>query len=165
MRQSMPAVFIVSLLVFLTFPVHAGSVDRSKSIVIKQFTASVKGAAGLPEAVRSAVIQTMTDDATFKSIVKEEEAKDAPADYVLEGVLVNFEAGNAAKRLMVGFGSGRSHAVFEFSIKDKSSGNVVWKKTIKQTASFWFNGTTSSAAERAELPDGLAKKLVEEIKK
>lgn len=165
MRQSMPALLIVSLFVFLATPVSADSVDISKSIMVKQFTASVKGAAGLPEAVRSAIVQTMTDDGTFKSVVKEEEAKDAPADYVLEGVLVNFEAGNAAKRLMVGFGSGRSHAVFEFSIKESSTGNVVWKKSIKQTASFWFNGTTSSAAERAELPDGLAKKLVEELKK
>ena len=48
----------------------------------------------------------MRDDGTFKSLVKEEEAKGAPAGYVLEGTFVNFVAGNAAKRLMVGFGSG-----------------------------------------------------------
>ena len=165
MRQSMPVVILVSLLVLgLSSPVSAGSVDLSKSLVVKQFTASVKGAAGLPEAVRGSVVQTMRDDGAFKGVVKDEEAKDAPAGYVLEGVLTNFEAGNAAKRLMVGFGSGRSHAIFDFVLKD-STGNVVWKKSIKQTASFWFNGTTSSAAERAELPDGLAKKLVEELKK
>jgi hypothetical protein len=78
--------------------------------------------------------------------------------------LVDFAPGNAAKRLMVGFGSGRAHAEFEFTLKDPTSGDTVWKKKIKQTASFWFNSTTSSAAERSELPDGVAKKLVEELK-
>ena len=67
--------------------------------------------------------------------------------------------------MMVGFGSGRAHAGFEFTVKDATTGDVLWHKTIKQTASFWFNGTTSSAAERAELPEGLAKKFVEELKK
>jgi ABC-type uncharacterized transport system auxiliary subunit len=153
------------MLLVASVDANAKSVDPSKPIMVKSFTASVKGAAGLPEAVRGAVIQTLKDDGTFKSVLKEEEAKGAPADYVLEGTLVNFEAGNAAKRLMVGFGSGRSHAVFEFVVKEASTGQVVWQKSIKQTASFWFNGTTSSAAERAELPDGVAKKLVEELKK
>lgn len=36
---------------------------------------------------------------------------------------------------------------------------------IVVTAGPWFNGTTSSAAERAELPDELAKKLVKELSK
>jgi hypothetical protein len=65
--------------------------------------------------------------------------------------------------MMVGLGTGRAHANFEFVLKNASSGEVVWQKTIKQTASFWFNGTTSSAAERAELPEELAKKLVKEL--
>ena len=166
MRPKSYLLLLASPLLLLAICVDArgGSVDPGKPIVIKAFTASVKGAAGLPEAVRGSVVQTLKDDGTFKSIIKEEEAKDAPAGYVLEGDLINFEAGNAAKRLMVGFGSGRSHAVFGFVLKD-AAGQVVWKKQIKQTASFWFNGTTSSAAERAELPDGLAKKLMEELKK
>jgi hypothetical protein len=167
MQKRLALLVFVSLLVFPAISVnaHAKSVDLSKPIMVKSFTANVKGAAGLPEAVRGAVVQTMKDDGAFKSVLKEEEAKDAPADYILEGQLVNFEAGNAAKRLMVGFGSGRSHAIFDFVVKEASTGQVVWQKSIKQTASFWFNGTTSSAAERAELPDGLAKKLVEELKK
>jgi Domain of unknown function (DUF4410) len=158
---------LVSIFVLFTICTEAATktVDLSKTVMVKSFTASVKGAAGLPETVRGAVIQTLKDDATFKSILNEEDAKDAQTDYVLEGTLVNFEAGNAAKRLMVGFGSGRSHATFDFVLKEASTGQVVWQKSIKQTASFWFNGTTSSAAERAELPDGLAKKLLEELKK
>jgi uncharacterized protein DUF4410 len=167
MRSRLALLHLASLflLVAICIDANANSVDPSKPVVVKQFTASVKGAAGLPEAVRGAVIQTLKDDGTFKSVLKEEEAKDAPANYVLEGQLVDFDPGNAAKRLVIGLGSGRSHATFDFVVKEVSTGQVVWQKQIKQTASFWFNGTTSSAAERAELPDGLAKKLMEELKK
>ena len=103
----------------------------------------------------------------FSSVLTPEEAKEKDkATFVeLSGKLVDLEQGNAAKRMMVGFGSGRAHAGFEFTVKDATTGDVLWHKTIKQTASFWFNGTTSSAAERAELPEGLAKKFVEELKK
>jgi uncharacterized protein DUF4410 len=170
MRQRLALLLSSSLLAFFATSVYAGnkSVDLSKPIIVKAFTAKVKGAAGLPEAVRGAVVQTMRDDGEFTSVLKEDdaEAKTAPQpNFTLEGELVDFEAGNAAKRLMVGFGSGRSHARFDFSLKNSSTGEVVWQKSIKQTASFWFNGTTSSAAERAELPDGLAKQLVNELKK
>jgi hypothetical protein len=75
MRQSMPALILVSLLILLlgiSIPGSAGSIDLSKSVVVKQFTASVKGAVGLPEAVRGSVVQTMRDDGTFNGIVKEE---------------------------------------------------------------------------------------------
>jgi len=142
-------------------------VDLSKAVIVQPFEAGVKGAVGLPDATRSAIIQHRKDEGVFSSALTPEEAKEKDkATFVeLSGKLVDFEQGNAAKRMMVGFGSGRAHAGFEFTVKDATTGDVLWHKTIKQTASFWFNGTTSSAAERAELPEGLAKKFVEELKK
>jgi len=170
MRHSLGLLVFSFLLVNCAVPVYGSnkSLDLSQPIIVKSFTAKVKGAAGLPEAVRGAVVQTMRDDGAFKNVLTEADATASSApqpNYILEGELVDFAAGNAAKRLMVGLGSGRSHARFEFSLKNSSTGEVVWQKSIKQTASFWFNGTTSSAAERAELPDGLAKQLVNELKK
>ena len=139
--------------------------DQTQSIVVLPFESSVKGASGLPEATRTAIIQMIKDEALFAAVLTPEEAKDKDKATMLElsARLVDFEPGNAAKRVLVGFGGGRAHAGFEFAIKD--SKGEVWKKTVKSTASFWFNGSTSSAAERAELPEGVAKKLVEELKK
>lgn len=77
---------------------------------------------------------------------------------------VDFAADKAAKRLMIGSGTGRAHAGFEFTLRDATTGEVVWQKTIKQTASYWFNEFTSSSGERAELPEKAAKKFVEELK-
>lgn len=142
-------------------------VDLSKTVVILPFEAAVKGATGLPEATRMAIIQQMKDEGVFAAVLTPEEAKEKDKATLVEitGRLVDFAPGNAASRLLVGFGSGRAHAGFEFMVKDSSTGDILWKKTIKQTASFWFNSTTSSAAERAELPEGLAKKLIQELKK
>lgn len=141
--------------------------DLGKTLVVKPFESTVKGAATLPEATRQAVIQMMKDEAVFSAVLTPEEAKDKekPGLIELEAKLVDFAPGSAAKRLMVGFGSGRAHAGFEFTFKDAATGEILWQRTVKQTASFWFNSTTSSAAERSELPEGLAKKLIQEVKK
>jgi len=165
------------LLLLLSQPYQALAgekpLDGYKSLVVERFDSSVKGAIGLPDAVRSACVQAIKEDGLFSEVTTaEEEAAKAGATEAgkagllrLSAQLVDFEPGNAAKRLMVGFGSGRAHAGFEFTLRDPATNQIVWQKRLKQTASFWFNGTTSSAAERGELPEALAKKLVEELKK
>ncbi len=171
MTRKIAVIFGWACLVLLVVTVYAAEhskkgVDLSKTAVVLPFESAVKGAAGLPEATRAAVIQTLKGDGVFAAVLTPEEAKDKDKTTLVEisARLVDFAAGNAAKRLTVGFGSGRAHAGFEFTFTEPATGTIVWKKTIKQTASFWFNGTTSSAAERAELPDGLAKKLEQELK-
>jgi len=143
-------------------------VDLSKTAVVLPFESAVQGAPGLPEATRAAVIQTLKESGTFAAVLTPEEAKDKDKATLIEisARLVDFAAGNEAKRLMLGFGSGRAHAGFEFTLKDPVSGETVWQKTIKQTASyaFNFNAFTSSSGERAELPKKVAKKLVQELK-
>jgi uncharacterized protein DUF4410 len=167
----MVLVFVIGL----GFQAHAGkkALDDYTNVVVERFESSVKGAIGLPDAVRGACVQAIKEDVVFSEVVTTEEDKskngeNAPVKTAvlrLSGHLVDFDPGNAAKRMMVGFGTGRAHASFDFTLRDPATGRVVWQKRVKQTASFWFNGTTSSAAERGELPEGLAKKLVGELKK
>jgi hypothetical protein len=139
-------------------------VDLSKIGVVVPFESAVQGAPRLPEATRAAVIQTLKDSGTFAAVLTPEEAKDKATLIEISARVVDFAAGNAAKRLMVGFGSGRAHAGFEFTPKDPVTGETVWQKTIKQTARLAFSAYSSSSAERAELPEKLAKKLVQELK-
>ena len=174
MKLRLRNVLLVLLLAW-TCQAHAGkkTLDNYKSVVVEVFDASVKGALGLPDAVRGACLQAIKEEGLFTDVSTAEDEKtktgeqDPPKLGLLRltGQLVDFDPGNAAKRLMVGFGSGRAHAEFEFALRDPATGQIVWQKKLKQTASFWFNGTTSSAAERGELPEGLAKKLVQELKK
>jgi uncharacterized protein DUF4410 len=147
------------------------SLHSYNSVVVQPFETAVEGTFGLPEATRSAVIQAVKEGNFFPAVLTPEQSNAGEGSeqkvpsLKLEGRLLDFAGGNAAKRLMVGFGSGRAHATFLFQLKDAASGEIVWEKKVKQTASFWFNSTTSSAAERAELPEGLAKQLSKELKK
>jgi hypothetical protein len=168
---------IVPLLLLIVGPWQAYAekkvLDQYHALVIEPFESAEKAVGNLPDAVRSAAIHAIKEEGLFTSTLTSEEAKakeneawtEKKGVLTLYGRLVDFDPGNAAKRMMVGLGTGRAHANFEFVLKNAASGEVVWQKTIKQTASFWFNGTTSSAAERAELPEELAKKLVKELSK
>jgi hypothetical protein len=139
-------------------------IDLSKSAVILPFESSVKGAPGLPEATRTAVILFMKDEGMFSAVLTPEEAKDKDRTALVDisAKLVDFAPGNEAARLLVGLGSGRAHAGFDFTAKDSATGNVLWQKHIKETASFWSN-SASSVAQRAELPEKVAKSLVKEL--
>ena len=101
----------------------------------------------------------------FAGVLAPEEVNDKDKSMLLElsATLSDFAPGNMATRVMVGLGSGRAHAGFDFTLKD-SAGRTVWQRRIKETASFWSN-SASSAAQRQELPEKVAKALVKELEK
>lgn len=138
-------------------------IDTSKAVVILPFESSVKGQVGLPEATRAAVIQFLKDEGLFSAVLTPEEAKDKSALLEIGANLVDFAPGNKATRMVVGLGTGRAHAGFDFTIKDSLTGNTIWQGHIKETASFWSNDA-SSVAQRAELPEKIAKSLVKKLK-
>jgi Domain of unknown function (DUF4410) len=121
-------------------------------------------AAGLPDAARTSVINALRSSKIFSAVTIPEEAKGRKTLVEISGQLVGFAPGNVAKRLVIGLGAGRANSSFDFEVKESTTGKVLWKKNIKETASFWSN-SASSSAQRMELPDKLAKKLVEELKK
>ena len=139
------------------------SVDLSKAVVVARFDVSVEGSGGLADATRAAVVQFLRDGRIFSAVVTPEEVNEKVPQLEITATLVDFAPGNRATRIVVGLGTGRAHAGFNFVMKDKS-GSVVWKKNIKETASFWSN-SASSSAQRLELPEKIAKTLAQELKK
>ena len=136
-------------------------VDLSKAVTVLPFESAVQGAGGLPEATRTAVIQFLKDAKVFAGVFTPEAAKDN-GGLELRATLADFAPGNMATRVMVGLGTGRAHAGFDFTVMD--SGRMVWQKRIKETASFWSN-SASSVSQRQELPEKIAKTLVKELQK
>lgn len=59
--------------------------------------------------------------------------------WALSGKETSFSKGSAAKRVMLGFGSGRAHIVMEYKLRNPI-GKVVWSKKIKTEPSFWASG-------------------------
>jgi len=158
-------VVVAAMLKSRTISNASPTIDLSRVALIRPFDSSVSDAdaAGLPDATRIAVIQIMQNNRMFSAFLSPEEAAGKKILVEISADLVDFAPGNMAKRLVVGLGTGRAHAGFNFTVKD-SAGNVLLKRTIKETASFWSN-SASSSAQRSELPQKVAKSFVEELQK
>jgi len=172
MRQIVSILIGMLMLTIFCGSLRAGGraktrVDFSKAAVVLPFesTVTVAAASGLPEATRTAVIAYMKEAGMFSAVLTPEEARDNDTATLVEisAKLVDFAPGNMAARVLVGVGSGRAHAGYDFTIKDSATGNVIWEQRIKGVASFWSNSATS-AAQRVELPERVAKGLVSTLK-
>ena len=162
--------FVISILLSLFLgsvcfgQVAQNKIDTSKIAVVLPFESTVSKAGGLPEATRTAVIQLLKDEKIFAGVLTPEEAKDKDKATLVEisAKLVEFAPGNMAARVLVGMGSGRSSAAYDFTIRDSATGNVFWQNHIKEKASVWSN-SASSAVQRLELPEKIAKTLVKRL--
>ena len=78
---------------------------------------------------------------------------EVPADYhgrvyLLDGEITEWHAGNRAKRVLVGMGSGRESAIIHYSLTDESNKKVLDRKdTIR--AEFWGNAYEGSVGQLA----------------
>jgi hypothetical protein len=155
----------ICLFVAMFAALAEAQIDLAKSVVIMPFETTVKGAPGFVDSTQTAIVQFLKDAAIFSAVLTPEEAagKDKGSVVELRGTLSDFAPGNMATRALVGLGSGRAHAGFDFTIKD-AAGRTIWQKKIKETASFWSN-SASSVAQRQELPEKVAKTLVKELEK
>jgi hypothetical protein len=141
-----------------------GQIDYTKNAVVLPFESSTKVTPGFLDVARDTVIAFLKEDKTFATVLDPAEASAHEKSSMIEigATLVEFKAGSMATRVLVGLGSGRASAAFEFTIKDMQTGDVIWKKRIKEKASVWSN-SASSTAQRQELPEKIAKKLIKEL--
>jgi len=109
-------------------------------------------------------LQTITElkikDGEFFEVVTE-----APKDtngkvLVLDGEILEWHAGNRAKRLMVGMGSGRETAKIHYWLTDQASGKKVFEHTDTIRQAFWGNAYASSVGQLAQpFADKIADRL------
>jgi hypothetical protein len=81
------------------------------------------------------------------------------APYTLDGEITGWRPGNAAKRLVVGLGSGREASDIQFNVTDSSGRKVLEQKDTIRT-NFYSQGAGSSGT----LAHPIAQKLAERIK-
>ena len=92
-------------------------------------------------------------------IVNEAPASAAGSVYVLDGVITGWRPGNAAKRILVGMGSGRESTDIEYKVVDHAKKAVVEKKDTVRT-NFYSQGAGSTGT----LGHPIAQKITERIK-
>jgi len=78
---------------------------------------------------------------------------------------VSYSAGSTAKRVVVGYGTGRAHLELEYKLYNPA-GSVVWTKKIKTEPSFWSStGAVGGVQDQAAAIDKQPQKLLDELTK
>ena len=93
------------------------------------------------------------------TIVGETSATPETAPYTLDGEITGWRPGNAAKRLVVGLGSGREASDIQFRVTDSSGQKLLEQKDTIRT-NFYSQGAGSSGT----LAHPIAQKVAERIK-
>jgi uncharacterized protein DUF4410 len=79
--------------------------------------------------------------------------------YTLDGQFTAWHAGNAAKRIMVGLGSGRESSDISYQLSDSSG-----KKVVEQKDTIRTNFYSQNAGSTGTLAHPVAQKIAERIK-
>jgi hypothetical protein len=79
--------------------------------------------------------------------------------YTLDGVITGWRPGNAAKRIVVGLGSGREASDLEFRVADSAG-----RKVIESTDTIRTNFYSQGAGSVGTLVHPIAQKIAERIK-
>lgn len=150
------------LVVGLTLAPIALSSQDKPVIVVQAFTA----AAGVELPYDLKLMQTQLV-AEFKVMLGKEfnivaEAPTTPQGtvYTLAGEITGWRPGNAAKRLVAGFGAGREASDIQYGVTDGSGKKVLERKDTVRT-NFYSQGAGSSGT----LAHPIAQKIADGIKK
>jgi hypothetical protein len=92
-------------------------------------------------------------------VVAEAPVSAAVPVYTLDGEITGWRAGNAAKRLLVGMGSGRESSDIRYSLTDASG-----KKLIERTDTVRTNFFSQQAGSTGTLAHPIAQKIADRIK-
>jgi len=123
---------------------------KNSVIVVNTFTAAAKVSwpYDMKELQRQTVAEMKTKLGTQFDVVTEPPAIAPERLYTLNGEVVGWRAGNAAKRALIGMGSGREAADIHYWIADQNGKTVLDKKdTIR--SEFWGNAFAGSVGQLA----------------
>jgi hypothetical protein len=151
------------LLLFAGLVVSAAVVSaQSKPIIVVQPFTAAPGVE-LPYDMKLMQAQLVPE---FRVMIGKqfEVVAEAPANasvpvYTLEGEVTGWRAGNAAKRLLVGLGSGRESSDIRYSLTDASG-----KKVIERTDTVRTNFFSQQAGSTGTLAHPIAQKIADRIK-
>ena len=93
------------------------------------------------------------------AIASEPPAAGADATYTLNGEITGWRAGNAAKRLLIGLGSGRESSDIRYRVTDRAGKTVLQREDTVRT-NFFSQGAGSTGT----LAHPIAQKIADRIK-
>ena len=136
-----------------------------RNLWIAKFTTEPQAAASV-SVVQSSAAGALNYSNFFDVVRTFETDVTQPAgSWKLTGKELSFAGGSAAKRVLIGFGSGRAHLTMEYVLTD-SDDKVVWTKEITTKPSFWGSaGAMGGVQNQGKAVDEQSQKLVGELGK
>jgi hypothetical protein len=108
------------------------------------------------------VTELVTKDGQYFAVLPDPPKEANGALYKLQGEILEWHAGNRAKRMLVGVGSGRETAKIHYWLTDASSGKRVFDHTDTIRQAFWGNAYANSVGQLAQpFADKIAERLKE----
>ena len=167
MKTSHTAPLIVALLTFSTFvssqetaktgdQIPAGANDRSTELssrpvlIVREFSVNEKTSWPYdPKQLQTQTVAELKDKSKdHADVLSDEPATPRVHTYTLQGEIVSWRSGNAAKRWLAGAGSGREAADIRYWLIDETGKEVFeHKDTIR--AEFWGNAYAGSVGQLA----------------
>ena len=133
-----------------------------RNLWIAKYESEIKAAAAVAS-IQAATANAMKYSNLFASVKTfESEAVQPEGAWTLTAKEIEFSGGSAAKRFLVGFGSGRSKVTMEYTLYDPSK-KPVWTKRITTKANFWGAATLGAAQDQSKAMDEQGQKLTDAL--
>ena len=149
------------LIVGLALSTYDLSAQGRPTIVVQAFT--VAAGVELPYDMKLMQTQLVPEFKTMLGkefdIVAEAPATPQGAVYMLDAEITGWRPGNAAKRLVVGLGSGRESSDVQYRVTDRSGKKVVERQDTVRT-----NFYSQAAGSTGTLAHPIAQKIADRIK-
>jgi len=139
-----------------------GTPSATAVLYIAKFSGETKAASAVG-AAQSDIFNALNYSNLFQKVIPNTEEQPTGA-WALEGEETDYSGGSTAKRVMVGFGSGRAHLVMKYTLKN-SEGTAVWTKEIKTEPSFFGSAGAIGAVQQQDASGKQGQKLVEALNK
>ena len=150
---------LVTFAILVGFSAARPQVDKP-TLVVQTFT--LASGVNWPYDMKQLQVQTVTElklKAGDQYNVLTEVPNAEEHTYTLQGEVLEWRAGNRAKRMMVGMGSGREEAKIHYWLMEKD-GKKVFEHTDTIRQAFWGNAYANSVGELAQpFADKIAERL------
>ena len=138
--------------------------SATRNLWITRFTCDAKAASAVA-AVQSSDTASLEYSNLFASVKTFETTATQPdGTWTLTAKETDFSGGSAAKRALLGYGSGRAKITMEYTLYDPAK-KVVWTQKISTKSNFWGATTLGAAQDQGKAMDAQGQKLVDALTK
>lgn len=137
----------------------------ARQLWMAKFTGEDKAAAAIA-AVQQDDLGALRQSSLFSKVTSFSTDATQPAGtWSLSANEGSYSGGSTAKRVMLGYGTGRAHLELEYKLTNPA-GSVVWTKRIKTEPSFWSSsGAVGGVQNQDAAVDKQPQKLLDELSK